>query len=229
VDNRTISVQQMWGLKEDRSDYDTSTYALADDIVNSSDIVLEKDEDEFLVWDEEVGSNLQIDSTPLANFKELSDFMDTKKGWYHDLRSHQVSGDPAERIFNGSLVLRSTVIFTSYLPNADLCALEGDGFLYAMNFRTGTAEAYGVLGLDDDVVRDSVTTGKGANSEVIVINSTGREPKPGTPLTDDPGSGDSDTVNVILGTSTGAAPNLDLYFPAVGNGRMTWEVLDIPF
>lgn len=235
-DNRTVTRQQLWGIKEDRSDYDTSNYNLANDFVDSTDILLEKRNGEVLVWDGAINSPLQLDAVPIPKSNDLLNFMDNKKGWYRDMAEHHGAGDPAERVFNASLVLRSSVIFTSYVPNADLCALEGEGFLYALNFRTGAAEAYGVLGIDDDdkdgngEVKTSVSTGEGANSEVIVINSTGNEKKPGDPLTDDPDpDGGSDRTSIILGTSTGDAPNLDLYFPSAGNGRITWEALDIPF
>lgn len=63
------------------------------------------------------------------------------KGWYVQLSA-------GEKSINFPLVLGGAVFFTTYKVNNDPCGFGGDGWLYVLFYKTGTAAANAPLGLD---------------------------------------------------------------------------------
>jgi type IV pilus assembly protein PilY1 len=63
------------------------------------------------------------------------------KGWYVELYS-------GEKSLNFPLVLGGAVLFTTYKVNQDPCGFGGQGWLYVLFYKTGTASSNAPLGLN---------------------------------------------------------------------------------
>lgn len=215
-DNSSVTQQSFYGVKEP-ANYDTSAITTSD-LVNSTDIIVQTTGE---ISDGSLGTQVTIDGTNLDTFNDLFGFMDTEDGW---VRALSYTGTtPSERVFNTSIVLGSTVVFTSYLPNVDLCTVEGDGFLYALNFRTGTAEKFGPLGDDaNDVAFPSIDLGQGAPSAPTVVVRTGDD-------VNADGSANEGNLSVVTGSTTGVTNSTAFSTAPGAGGRMSWEILKIPF
>ncbi len=84
------------------------------------------------------------------------------RGWYIDLV--EASG---ERITKPDALVAGVVYFTSFQPNAEICGAGGRSFLYAVDFRDGSAQD-NVDGSENDVTEDRVTDlGSGIGSEPV--------------------------------------------------------------
>lgn len=57
-------------------------------------------------------------------------------GWRHDFSDFTPNW---ERVLGQSAVFGGAVLFTSYMPNEDICVPEGQSRLYALYYKTGTA------------------------------------------------------------------------------------------
>jgi type IV pilus assembly protein PilY1 len=88
----------------------------------------------------------------------------------------QLNLDTKERSLNKPTIIGGTALFTTYLPDEDPCALGGNGRLYALNFRTGTAYYKPILdeAVSGDVSGTYVDTGYGMPSGVAIhMNMSG--------------------------------------------------------
>ncbi len=223
ADNRSTAQQYFVGVKETGS----GTSVAFNDLIDTTDIIVKTD---GAVYDSDTGegnpaelfyTNGTTTGIEVETFGALYSSMDTEAGWLHELSSG--GGDPAERVFNTSLVLGSSIIFTSYKPSYDLCTIEGDGFLYAYNFRTGTAQYFGPFGeSEDEVAYAGVDLGQGAPSAPTAIVRTGNE------VTID-GTTNTADLSVVTGSTTGVTTSTGFSSAPGGGGRMSWEILDIPF
>ncbi len=218
VDNRSTTQQSVYGIKE-AANYDTSAL-LASQLVDSTTILVKMD---GTIWDGNLTTSVTRFSTALATFTDLWNFMDTRPGWVSKL-AYNSGTDPSERVFSTPLILASTVSFTSYKPSTDLCTIEGNGYLYALNYRTGTAEAFGPFGTDPNfagVAAERLDLGQGAPSAPSAIVRTG----------DDKGvnATNAGDVSIVSGSTTGVTSSTGFASaPAIKN-RMSWEQLQIVF
>jgi len=221
ADYRSTAQQYFIGLK------DTGSTVLIDDLVETTDLIVKTDGS---VYDDDTGSGTSAAlvysdgssvGTSVDNFNELYAAMDIEDGWLTSLSSG--GGSPSERVFNTSLVLGSSIIFTSYLPAFDLCTIDGDGTLYAYNFRTGTAQYFGPFGESaDGIAFAGADLGQGAPSAPTAIVRTGNE------VTID-GTTNTADLSVVTGSTTGVTTSTGFSSAPGGGGRMSWEILDIPF
>ena len=93
---------------------------------------------------------------------KLSGSASAYDGWKLDLQ------DSGERALSKPSVLGGALLFTSYIPNPDICSIGGDGKLYGLFFLTGTAHHKAILGKEPDTNESikSVDTGKGMPSSL---------------------------------------------------------------
>jgi type IV pilus assembly protein PilY1 len=61
-------------------------------------------------------------------------------------------GDPSERCVAKPTVLGGIITFTTFLPDDSACAFEGESFLYALYYKTGTAYFEPIIGYEDDIM-----------------------------------------------------------------------------
>jgi type IV pilus assembly protein PilY1 len=68
-----------------------------------------------------------------STFEDLVDSVNTSAGWWREF------DEPGERALTTSLVFGGAVLFTTFVPTADICSYGGEGNLWALYYRTGTA------------------------------------------------------------------------------------------
>ena len=121
-------------------------------------------------------------------------------GWRHDFSV------PWERVLGQAAILGGAVIFTSYLPNPDICAFEGDSRLYALYYKTGSAYYQPILsGADTDFAK-FVGLGKGMS------------------ITPNLHIGDKSGSSAFIQTSTGAIQAIEIENPInVKSGQLFWK------
>lgn len=90
------------------------------------------------------------------------------KGWYINFST---SG---ERALNKPTIIGGLVLFTTFIPATDVCALGGNSYFWAAYYETGTAYTKSVIGLSGTtVLRRSTTASTGMASSIAV--HSGRE------------------------------------------------------
>jgi type IV pilus assembly protein PilY1 len=131
-------------------------------------------------------------------------------GWYLNF------DETGERNLGQATVLGDIVIFSTFVPDNDLCTYEGRSYLYGLYYKTGTAYWEGVLKTDDN-------------------NGTGIDPVTQKVVTKiDIGKGYSETPNVHTGresgskafvqTSTGAIIGIEQANPGITKShKSSWQ------
>ena len=96
-------------------------------------------------------------------------------GWYFNL--WKSGTNPSERVINRPTVLGGIVLFTSFIPDTDVCSFGGSSYLYALNYITGTAGNSQVIGTSDSTgeILNKEELGVGMASG-IAIHTGGGEP-----------------------------------------------------
>jgi type IV pilus assembly protein PilY1 len=227
-DYRSVTAQRIFGIRE-TTGFDTSTLVM-DSLLDSTDIVVQAEAETgfFHVWDAQVNQELIIDDARLGSFAELLQFMNTRNGWYKSLQADLQ--DPAERIVNAALLLRSTAIFTSYLPDPDASTNNGESFIHALNYQTGTADATGLLGIDEQhVLFGSTSAGHTELTEPVLNIREGSDPKLRENTASQPEDENDGTMSIMAGTEDGGTFNHDLQVPPSVPRRISWELLDMIF
>ncbi|MDY6844094.1 MAG: PilC/PilY family type IV pilus protein, partial [Thermodesulfobacteriota bacterium] len=129
------------------------------------------------------------DSSGAVKFNDLILEVKQKDGWYFNF-----SGS-GERNLGQAAILGDIVLFTTFIPDNDLCAAEGQSYLYGVYYQTGTAYWQGVIKTQEnnwtgiDTVTNKVVykvnigkgysttpnvhTGKEKGSKAFVQTSTG--------------------------------------------------------
>jgi type IV pilus assembly protein PilY1 len=112
----------------------------AADLLDVSDIVVYESGNILYSDDSTV---VDLNSNNLDTFSALETYMDqqpTPRGW----KLH--FGTSKERNLGQAALLGDILSFTSYVPNAQTCQYEGDSYLYAVHYKTGTALSSSVIG-----------------------------------------------------------------------------------
>ena len=138
----------------------------------------------------------------------------TKKGYYLNLGLSTDPDNKGERVISDMMLLDERVVFTSTVPNDDVCAFGGSTWLWQLNALTGGAADYAVFDFNKDGTFDP-TADRGS---AVKTSGIMRRPSLLTP------SG-SNTAS-ILGNSGGAgAPTTTLpKTQRYGDfGRQTWR------
>jgi len=73
----------------------------------------------------------------------LQGYVQSKDGWYTTLPASR------ERVLVGPALIGGTVFFPSFVPLLDVCSGEGDSYLYALFYQTGSAYKESVVGTYD--------------------------------------------------------------------------------
>ena len=110
-----------------------------------------------------------------------------------------------ERVLGQPAILGGTVLFTSYIPDTDICEPEGLSRLYGLFYKTGTAYYDPILGTLGDTVNTFVGLGKGlAITPSIHVGDDG--------------------VTAYIQTSSGAIETIDVVTPfSVRPGPIFWR------
>jgi len=101
-----------------------------------------------------------------TTFDALVKGITSKEGWYTTLPT------AGERALSSPTLLGGTLLFTTFVPSADMCVVQGTGSLYALFYLTGSAYPDPLVGTTvsgQDVLNNrSVSLGTGLPSSVAV-------------------------------------------------------------
>ncbi|MFT5698179.1 MAG: Tfp pilus tip-associated adhesin PilY1 [Desulforhopalus sp.] len=126
-----------------------------------------------------------------------------------------------ERNIGGATLLGETLAFTSYLPSQDICNIEGESFLYALYYKTGTAHFTSIIGSSWDDTRGT-ESGEIEDSELRNRRSTSIGPG----LAESPNihTGGEDGSKAFIQTSTGAIMEIEQKNPGITkSGKTAWK------
>jgi len=130
-------------------------------------------------------------------------------GWYRDFYPYL----NRERNLGQATLLSGLVTYTTYQPFSDACKAEGDSYLYAVYFRTGTSwyeNIFGEYGLEEVVyVKSKLELGRGLTTTPNLFTGSGQE-----------------GVKVFVQTSTGEIKELlqeNLPLGEPKSGRASWK------
>jgi type IV pilus assembly protein PilY1 len=102
-----------------------------------------------------------------TDFGTLVNNVQNMDGWFMSLPK------PGERNLSRATLVGGTLFFTSYIPTTDVCGFLGDGFLYALFYKTGSAYKDPAIGSTsgsdgNTVVNKSISMGVGVPSQIAV-------------------------------------------------------------
>lgn len=120
-------------------------------------------------------------------------------GWRRDF------SEPWERVLGQPAILGGAVLFTTYIPDTDICEPEGLSRLYGLYYKTGTAYYEPILGALGDTINTFVGLGKGlAITPSLHVGDKG--------------------VTAYIQTSSGAIETIELETPiTVKSGTLFWR------
>lgn len=97
----------------------------------------------------------------ITAFSDLIDSVNAATGWWREF------DEEGERVISTSLVFGGAVLFSAFVPTGDICSYGGEGNLWALFYRTGTAYIKPFLDPDTLDIRhpEKVSLGSGMPSE----------------------------------------------------------------
>lgn len=162
-------------------------------------------------------SSVEVENLDEATFNSVMvDIESDYEGWFLDF---SIAG---ERNLGQAAVLGELVTFTTYVPDNDLCASEGESYLYGVHYKTGTAYYEGTLlaKSSDDADGDGVNDSTNKVTSKINIGK-------GYSTTANLFVGEGDGSKAFIQTSTGAILSLEQQNPGVTkSGKISWRVED---
>jgi Tfp pilus tip-associated adhesin PilY1 len=137
---------------------------------------------------------------------------DNKDGWYLNFTADGTN--PSQRNVTDSALVRSALFFNAFTPTPDACDAIGTNHLFVLDFTTGTAFPYNVIGIDTTVTpgkemaMSNIETGPGLHSSVTIHTGSG-----------------SDKVTAVSQSSTGALTTEKAELPpsTTTTGRKSWR------
>ena len=132
--------------------------------------------------------------------------------------------DARERNLGQGALLGDILTFSTYMPDEDVCEIEGSSNLYAVYYLTGTAYKESIFGLGTNTInedRDGDGTKETTTQEVLRKQYVGR----GMTLTPNLHVGRATGSKAFLQTSTGGIIGFGQDSPgATKSGVISWEV-----
>ncbi len=114
---------------------------------------------DVLIYDTDSGYIVENTVSGTQTYPEFLQELATYSGWY-------MRFEGGERIIAEPALFGETIFFTSYIPNADVCGFGGDGFLYGLDYLTGTpnpqVQSFGKRdSLSDTLLNEKISLGEG--------------------------------------------------------------------
>ena len=147
----------------------------------------------------------------------------SKNGWYTTLPT---SG---ERVITTPSLLGGVVFFPTFVPVNDICQAAGNGYIYALNYRTGSASTEPILGATSasgtTTMNRSVSLGNvGVVSQLALhIGAQGTPPNTGAGGGANTGGGCGTGVGLIGQTSGATTSNLCSGLTGVRSHYVSWN------
>ena len=153
IDKTDSAQQTFYGIKEP-----CVASACATTVVNDDDSLFNTTDAQIF---QDNGSISVEGVSGATTWQELLDKAATYPGgWYFNL--WKSGTNPSERVINRPTVLGGIVLFTTFIPDTDVCSYGGSSNLYALNYITGTASNAAVIGT-------SASTGEILNKEELGV------------------------------------------------------------
>ena len=202
-DKMTTARQSYYGIKEPvdvDGSLDWSTYTAPLNLMDVSGVNVTNRTGELF---DSAGVSTTVGSA--TTFGELwSSEINLRDGWKFDFDL------PGERNVGQAALLGDIVAFNSYVPSNDYCTAEGDSYLYAVYYLTGTSYYKSVIGVEE------------GTNYVFKKRHLGR----GLATTPNIHTGVSDTIKSFVQTSTGAVMKIEQDNPGViKSGPVSWREL----
>lgn len=205
TDSYNTDQQSYYGLKETKDVSDTFDYATLNrnttDLFDSSDVKVY-----------EGGADVK-NAGSASSFSLLRSELSLKNGWFMDF------SDSKERNLGQAALLGKILTFTTYVPNDDPCAANGNSWVYALNYETGTAHEYPVIGTDPD---DTTTASDNVEGQEKVLKRVSI----GEGLATSPGlhTGREGGAKAFIQSSTGAITTFEQSTPGrTKSGMTSWQ------
>lgn len=239
--------EQQWfiGVKEPKapSGYAYTASVDFDDLVNTTDVQVFSDGSIL-----ENGSEYKLDGVTINNFDEMKTGtaydpdagMLGHVGWRVEFENPTGDAPTGRSVGPGvaNPIDHGMFIFTEYVPPAEVCEVNGNSFLWALSFETGTSTYYAPIGqntgtiiggeLQEDKILSfsKISLGGGINGGG---GETGNGEGDGTGMV----SGatfhvGTDGLKLIVGDSTGGISTLKINSEEVtgSQGRQSWRQID---
>ena len=167
------------------------------------------------VYDDKTVENV-TGADPVTNWNSLVHEIDiNKRGWYLNFP------EIGERNLGGAALLGGLLTFTTYVPSQEICNIEGESFLRALYYKTGTAYYKPAIGWTWADSRGS-QTGKLESGEqksnTRVSLGAGMAESPALHVGGDDGS------TAFVQTSTGAIQTVEQETPeSTKSGKEGWR------
>ncbi len=217
-DNRSTARQAYYGVKDPLSGGSISSVSTGN-LVETTGVQVFADrslQDPLGVISPALGTN---------TFDALMQRIAGESGWFYQLDNV----GSAERNFTNSAFFRGLTLFTTYDPPSDVCEAEGEGRLFALYYKTGTAYPDAGLGNSSTTTNGSGSPltqsatvpqpGAGGDPVVIEGNSGGGSGGGGGP-----GGGGA---TVLTNQSTGTLTTTGVTAPPVTGGRQSWREVEL--
>lgn len=146
-DKVDTTTQSFYGTKDACFDGSCTTSLVKSDLFDATSVSVSED-----------GSVAGVSG--VTTWDELLAKLENYKGWYTDL-----SGS-GERVITNPSILGGMVLFTTFIPNSDICGFGGSGNFYALYFETGSAYTADVIGTEAGEVLKKNDLGYGIPSSL---------------------------------------------------------------
>ncbi|WP_413701435.1 pilus assembly protein [Psychromonas sp. KJ10-10] len=188
------------------------------------------------------GSDYSLGGDTISNFEEMKNGTYTtptagmigQPGW--KVKFETPAGDPSGRSTGPGIadpVNTGVFVFFEYVPPSEICEVNGESYIWALSFETGTSTYYAPIGQDT-----SLTKTVGTETEIASLNKI---PASGISDPDSDSENNStglvngatfhvgtDGVKLIIGDSTGSISTLEINTETIsgGQGRQSWRQID---
>ncbi|MBV1914481.1 MAG: hypothetical protein KUG72_03795 [Pseudomonadales bacterium] len=212
IDVSSLADRFFYGIKEPVSSGSLSLDPVSlSDLVDVTDVQVFKDGS--LVNAPTFSYGTDPSYTP-TTFDELLVGIEGNSGWLIDLdKPGEPTGTPGTRVLTPAQQLGSTIFFSAYEPEV---GKTGSGTLFAINYKTGTADASSILGQNSAIMNNaqplsssSIDVGEGRSLELTFILAPG------------------DVPAVLIPTSVGGLSVHYLTMPVIAGGRKSWRILPL--
>jgi len=201
LDAANSDQQSYYGIKEpyDDTEYTWATVSRGDLI----DISLAK------VYDDETVNNV----AGVTDWDSLKDAIEDASGWYLDFPAAR------ERNLSQASLLGELLTFSTYIPSEDICSIEGESWLYALYYSTGTSYYESVVGWEFTDKNGDSFLQKG-EQEMIEKLYLGK----GMAASPNIHTGREEGSTAYIQTSTGAIETIQQINPGITkSGKTSWR------
>jgi len=212
-DTENDDQQSYYGIKEPLAQKSDGSYGFSGETVDRDELL---DVTDGVVYDENFSTN-QITVNGISgvtNWDDLVAHINVSKGWYKDFPESK------ERNLGQATLLGGLLVFTTYIPGEDICSIEGESWLSALYYSTGTAFYESVMGYDvEDKNSDSILDP--GEKRMRTRFRLGK----GLALTPNVHTGREEGSKVYVQTSTGAIKVIEQDNPGLTkSGKTSWRL-----